>query len=184
MADDVAQTSDMDLPDTNLFWRWVGLALRRYAGWIFVGAGILAIFLGWFGVSGQAIVAKQLPYLTSGGIFGLALVAVGTFYLVTEDMRRGTQRIERLERMVEQLHSVLLARPDAPKLAEYSPESNGSNGSSRLVALANGSTYHRAGCRMVDNKPNVNEVTPAAIRRRRLEPCAICEPAARVTTSA
>ncbi|HMC42866.1 MAG TPA: hypothetical protein VKI20_07635 [Acidimicrobiales bacterium] len=159
------------------------------AGWVLVAFGLLAIFLGWFGVSGQALVAKQLPYLVSGGIFGVALISLGAFILGTEDIRRDSGRLDRLERMVHQLHAVLLARDDAPDRALLETldltTGNGAGHGARssppdedaLVALPEAGTYHRATCAMVAGKANASALTPVAARRRGLKPCRLCEPA-------
>lgn len=107
--------------DPALFWRWVAKSLgktsRPVVGWVLTGVGLLAIFLGWFGISGTALVAKQLPYLISGGVGGVALVAIGAVILGTEDMRKDSGRLDRLEKQVADLHSTLLARADAPDIS-------------------------------------------------------------------
>ncbi|HEX9545943.1 MAG TPA: hypothetical protein VF942_01330 [Acidimicrobiales bacterium] len=184
--------TDDELPDPGLFWRWVGRAVRPYAGWILVGLGALAILIGYLGISRESLVAKQLPYLISGGIFGLALVALGTFYLATEELRHDSRRLDRLERMVTQLHAVLLTHPDAPKAEEIDQlvraiEGNGPVGNGRaletsddggqLVALRGSRRFHRADCPMVSGKPGVGPVTAAVIREQRMQPCTMCEPA-------
>jgi hypothetical protein len=156
---------------------------------VFVALGALAILLGYLGVSREALVAKQLPYLISGGIFGLALVALGVFYLATEDLRHDSGRLDRLERLVTELHAVLLARSDAPDAdavasavdaLEGRSHSNGRVGHGdhavHLVALPDSQRYHRSDCRMVDGKPGVADVDAAAIRRRHLQPCGMCDP--------
>ena len=43
------------------FQRAIARINRNVAGWVLVAFGLLAIFLGWFGVSGQALMANQLP---------------------------------------------------------------------------------------------------------------------------
>ncbi len=42
-----------------------------------VVAGVVSIWLGWWGASGTKYVYQEIPYLVSGGIFGLALVFAG-----------------------------------------------------------------------------------------------------------
>lgn len=185
-----------ELPDTRLFWRWVARSVRPYTGWLLVALGALAILAGYLGVSREALVAKQLPYLISGGIFGMALVAVGAYYLMTEDLRRDSGRLDRMERMVLELHAVLLARSDAPTADELRDAvrlidvgsaalgaTAGSNGSGaragqpeRLVALPDSQRFHREDCRMVQGKSGVEEVSPSVIRRRHLQPCSMCDP--------
>lgn len=40
-------------------------------------AGIVAIVLGWVGASRSILVVKQIPYLISGGLLGVALATIG-----------------------------------------------------------------------------------------------------------
>ncbi|HEV7689113.1 MAG TPA: hypothetical protein VGQ80_21220, partial [Acidimicrobiia bacterium] len=42
-----------------------------------VAAGLIALLFGWIGMSATVLTFQQLPYLLSGGLFGLALIAVG-----------------------------------------------------------------------------------------------------------
>jgi hypothetical protein len=199
-----ADRPDPELPDPALVWRFVGQAARPIVGWVLAGLGLLAIFLGWFGVSGQALVAKQLPYLISGGVGGMALVGLGAVLIGTEQLRRDARRLDRLERMVGELHSVLLSRPDAPqaaaedaghagqsamngarggrrRLAASSPAGSAASARSAdhatgLVALPSGTTFHVGSCVMVRDKAEAAPVDEAAVRRRGLEPCRVCEP--------
>jgi hypothetical protein len=174
-ADDRVDRRDDDEPDPKLLWRWVGRAVRPYVGWILVGAGALLVLLGYFGVSREAIVGKQIPYLVSGGIGGVMLAVLGAYFLGTEELRRDSGRLDRLEQMVTELHEALLARADAP--APSSPTPNGSREPKRLVAMRDGDLYHREGCSMVEGKsPQV--VAASTISRRGLQPCALCDPAA------
>ena len=82
--------TDDELPDTALFWRWVGKATRPVIGWVFTGVGVILIIVGYLGVSREALVAKQLPYLVSGGILGIAFVGFGAVLLGTWRVRTGT----------------------------------------------------------------------------------------------
>lgn len=176
MAEDAGKRSDIvgpdDFPDTRLFWRWAGQATRPVVGWILIALGGITILVGYLGVSREALVAKQIPYLVSGGITGMVLVAVGAFFLGTEDLRKQLLRLDRIEEQVDELHAVLLSRRDAP-----TRNGSGRSGSGDLLAVEGGSTYHRADCQMVAGKDNVEKVTARTITRRGLEPCGICEPA-------
>jgi hypothetical protein len=160
-------------------------------GWVLTVIGLLAIFLGWFGLSGQALVAKQLPFLISGGIGGIALVAIGAVILGTEDLRKDSGRLDRLEKQIAQLHAVLLARADAPdvSLAETEEESarhpNGKHerdlygpepDDEELVALPGAATFHRPGCAMVEGKPELETISEDVVRDESLKPCRLCDP--------
>ena len=170
----MAERRDDEFPDPRLFWRWVGRATRPVVGWTLAGIGAIAILIGWIGISGQSIVAKQLPYLISGGIGGVALVGAGAALIATEDLRRYRDRLDRVESMVEDLHTVLLSRTDAPTREPVSSP----NGQRGLVALPSASVFHRADCSMVAGKDKAAAVSASAIRSRGLEPCRLCEPAA------
>ncbi|HVM41036.1 MAG TPA: hypothetical protein VM618_09705 [Acidimicrobiia bacterium] len=171
-----SEIDDDDLPDGRLLWRWVAKATRPVVGWILIGIGGLAILLGYMGVSREALVAKQLPYLISGGIGGMVLVAVGAFFLGTEDLRKELVRLHRLEEMVEQLHETLLVPVGGVEARRVDTAAPAANGSGRLVALAGSNTFHRADCRMVEGK-SAQTVAASSVRRRGLEPCRLCEPA-------
>jgi len=167
-----------EMPDPALFWKWVGRATRPVWGWILVGVGLLLILVGYLGISREALVAKQLPYLISGGIGGIALVGFGAMLVGTEDLKRTQERIDHLEDLVADLHNALLSRPDAPVLS-----SNGDSGGERraganatLMALPGGQSYHRADCSMIEGKPEAKPVTAGAARRQGLKPCRLCEP--------
>jgi hypothetical protein len=167
-----------------LFWHWVGRATRPVWGWSLVGLGFIFVLVGYLGISREALVAKQLPYLISGGIGGIALVGFGAMLVGTEDLKRTQERVDHLEHLVNDLHAALLSRPDAPAFGEVGsvngevadPKGAGDSSGSRFVALPQGQTFHRAGCSMVQGKRQAEQVTAAVARRRGLAPCRLCEP--------
>jgi hypothetical protein len=174
-----------ELPDPSLFWKWVGRATRPVWGWILVGAGILLIIIGYLGISREALVAKQLPYLISGGILGIALVGFGAMLIGTEDLKRAQERIDRLELLIEDLHAVLLTRPDAPAIGSTNGAGGAHDAGSRpsaLLALPGGQSYHRADCSMIQGKSEAKSVTASAARKQGLKPCRLCEPETASTT--
>jgi hypothetical protein len=161
-------------PDRRLFWRWVGESARPFVGWILVALGALAIFLGWYGVSGQSLTAKQLPYLVSGGLTGIALVVIGAVFLAADHLRRQVGRLDGIERKVDDLYSLLVLEPPPPNTAvdEVVPTEE----STGFVALPNGSTFHRPTCALVAGKPDLITVDAATIAADHLEPCPVCDP--------
>ena len=174
-----ADRPDDDDPDPRVLWRWVGAALRPWAGWILIGLGALVMLFGYFGVSREAIPAKQIPYLVSGGIGGIFLAVLGAYFLGTQEIRNDSGRLDRLERMVEELHHALLRLPGAPSLPVADPAATSSNGSSsrarRVAVVEGGELFHRLSCPMVADK-ETQELTPAAARKQGLRPCPACEP--------
>lgn len=185
-ADEPHRTRPLDdEPDPRLLWQWVGRAVRPYVGWILIGIGALVMLLGYFGVSREAIPAKQIPYLVSGGIGGVFLAILGAYFLGTQEMRNDSGRLDRLEQMVDELHGALLRRPDRPSVdlaaAEHAAASNGgaANGSAgtirRVAVVEGGEMFHRRECALVDGK-EVADLAPTTARKRGLRPCPACAP--------
>jgi hypothetical protein len=67
-----------------------------------VAVGLLALLLGWIGMSGAVLTYEQLPYILSGGLFGLSLIMVGTGLWLSADLRDEWRRIDRLEDTLSQ----------------------------------------------------------------------------------
>lgn len=80
---------------------------RAVVAWAAIAVGGLVLVLGWVGVSAQTLVAKQLPYLISGGIGGLALLGTGVGLLVAEDLRAERVRTGRLESELLEVRDLL-----------------------------------------------------------------------------
>ena len=62
-----------------------------------VVVGLLALLFGWIGMSGAVLTYEQLPYILSGGLFGLSMIMVGTGLWLSADIRDEWRRIDRLE---------------------------------------------------------------------------------------
>jgi hypothetical protein len=171
-------TEAVDLPDRRLFWRWVWSAVRPVLGWVLAGLGALALLLGWYGVSGQALTAKQLPYLVSGGLTGIGLLVIAAVFLATEDVRRQLDRLGEVERKVDALYALFAADiSDAASTEATAAAAVVSRpATDALVALPAGTSYHRAGCALVANKANAQPVDAATVTERGLTPCRICDP--------
>ena len=177
MANEQAGRNDDELPDSSLFWRWAAKATRPVVGWVLLALAALFILFGWIGVSGTPVVAKQIPYVISGGIAGVFLAVFGAYFLATEELRKDSGRLDRLERMVNELHEALLTRDDAPAPASATAaEGAGTNGHA-YVALSGSDVYHRPDCAMVASKANSSVLAPSTVRRRQLTPCRLCDPA-------
>ena len=188
-----------DVPDAALFWRWAGRAGRPVVGWVLIGLGALAILVGYFGLADRVLVAEQLPYLISGGVGGMALVVVGGVLLATQDVRRDAERLDQfeaaiseLQEKVDDLHRVLLRRPDEPDVdepdaavenrpADKSGEAAG-NGSGRggrrprVYVVSDGTTFHSGDCDVLRGKSGVTTLAPSSARKRGLTPCLLCDP--------
>lgn len=140
--------------------------LRRAAGaplgWVIAAAGIVLLVVGWYGVSGESLVARQLPYLASATIPGGALLIAGL-------LLAGRQRpSDRDRQMIANLHAALLEAvpPDGISVED----------ADALWATAKGSTYHRNGCPLA--RYGAQPIASDERRRRGLRPCPVCDPPA------
>ncbi len=64
-------------------------------------AGLVALQLGWLGVSGTEFLAKQMPYVVSGGLLGLFLLGVGSTLWISADLRDEWRQLRSLEAAVK-----------------------------------------------------------------------------------
>ena len=170
-------------PDPREVWRWISTAVRPWLGWILLAVGAILLLVGYLGVSREALPGKQIPYLVSGGIGGMFLAVLGAYFLGTQELRRDSGRLDRLEAMVEELHAALLRRPDAPDLTNGHGRTSApapSGPARRVVAAAGAELFHRPGCSMVAGK-DAAEMTPAAARKQGLRPCPACAPMGALT---
>jgi hypothetical protein len=140
--------------------RLVRQAAGAPLGWIVTAVGAALLVVGWYGVSGESVVAKQVPYLASATIPGAALVIAGL--LIAARHQPGERDRQRLA----ELHAALLE--PAPSPESDAPADGG------LWASANGATYHRPGCTLA--RHGASRLTPAQVRERGLTPCSVCEP--------
>ena len=189
-------TSERNDDDRTVVWEALADTLRPYAGWLFFGFGALLVVIGYFGISGEAVVAKQLPYLISGGLGGVLLAILGGYFLAMEELRRDSGRLNRMERQIEELHRALLARDDAPDLGDAAAPATTTevvpaavNGHARrpapvddhVVAVPSGSSFHRPSCALVAAK-DATPLTAAEAGARGLRPCGVCDPQVALTS--
>jgi hypothetical protein len=168
-----------DQPDAAAFWRWVWTSVRPVLGYLLVALGLVLLLTSYLGVSREVLVAKQIPYLVSGGLFGLAFVTLGSRLLLIEDLRRDSGRLDKLERAVADLHAALLSRPDAPTGLERTASAaavNGHDTTERLLALTGGDSFHRQDCPIVEGKTTARPLTATAAQRKGLHACPMCQP--------
>jgi hypothetical protein len=83
--------------------RWLRLAWDRAAALAFIAGGVVALILGWIGVSGEAFPAKQLPYLISGGIAGVFILGLGALCWLSADLRDEWTKLDRIEDALNRL---------------------------------------------------------------------------------
>jgi hypothetical protein len=108
------------------------------AQWDRVGAVVLvigalvALLLGYIGVSNTEFVAAQMPYVVSGGIFGLFLLGLGAILWLSADMRDEWCKLEDAERVLRRIEERLPSAVDAQREASQADNGN-AQGSTRVT---------------------------------------------------
>ena len=120
-------------------------------------AGGVLLFVGWWGVSGESVVALQLPYLASSTLPGVALMVAGA--VIASAWWRTP-----VDPRVDTLYALL---------TEATPHGLGAGGpdSGAHVTVEGGTLVHRADCPLAAGKA-VTAVARSAAQA--LEPCPVC----------
>ena len=90
-------------------WTWIRNQWDRAVGLIAVMAGLVALTAGWVGASGTVYPAQQIPFLMSGGLFGIFFLGVGCTAWLSADLRDEWRKLDQLD---ETLRSVGIIIPD------------------------------------------------------------------------
>jgi hypothetical protein len=138
--------------------------IRQLLGGVFALLGAGALFLGWWGVSGTALTAKQVPYIVSGGLSGVCLLVLAAAFFATDDVRRRLDHLDDVERKVDLLYRLLTEDSEQASVDD------------ELVALHGGRSYHRRTCRLVQGKAAAHPIDLRTAADRGLSPCALCDP--------
>jgi hypothetical protein len=79
------------------YMRWARAQWDRVGAALAAVGGLLALLLGWIGVSGSAYPAGQLPYVVSGGLLGIFLLGVAGTLWLSADLRDEWRKLDRVE---------------------------------------------------------------------------------------
>jgi hypothetical protein len=82
---------------------WLRAHWDRVSGVACITGGLVALLLGWLGLSDVTLPAAQIPYLLSGGFLGLVLVGIGATLWMSADMRDEWRKLDRIEEIGRQL---------------------------------------------------------------------------------
>ena len=69
----------------------------RVAAVVAAVAGAGALIAGWYGASDNVNPAGQIPYVISGGLVGVFLIAVASTLWLSADLRDEWRKLDRLE---------------------------------------------------------------------------------------
>ena len=157
------------------------------AGALLLPFGIAVIIIGWHGAAYGNVDQKQIPYLISGGILGLAIVVVGCFFFWAHWLYRLHEQAEihheeALREQREMMKSLIdaLAAGGGRVVTGASPSdvaisANGRAVGRSFVATATGTNFHTAGCPMVANRAGALR-TISEQEAEGMKPCRVCEP--------
>jgi hypothetical protein len=132
--------------------------------------GLLIVLLGWWGAAHTINLPEQVPYVISGGLFGLGLVFVGGFCYFAYWMTRLVQEQQR--QTAAMLEALAALRPTEAAPSGASAVASASVATGGLVATAKGTMAHRPDCSIVAGKKGLKKVTA----RDNLLPCKLCDP--------
>lgn len=135
-----------------------------------IGIGLPLILLGWWGAARTPYVFEQIPYLISGGVFGLALAVVGGLCYFAYWM---TRQVDETRRSSIETHAVLRRIEGLLASDGDGRDPPGTVGS--FVMTSTGTMFHRPDCVVVAGRTGVRPVPPGG--ETGLEPCRICDPA-------
>lgn len=80
------------------FYRWVRTQWDRAAAIALVVVGVVSLIVGYVGVSGATLATEQLPYLSSGGLFGLFALGVAATLWLSADLRDEWRKLDDIHR--------------------------------------------------------------------------------------
>ena len=83
----------------------------RVAAWCCIAVGVVALILGWVGVSGTPFPAEQIPYVVTGGLGGLFLLGVGALLWLSADLRDEWRKLDAIEELLREGADPTAAKP-------------------------------------------------------------------------
>ena len=148
--------------------------LLMIVGGVIAPLGLIVVLLGWWGAAHSPYVFEQLPYVISGGLLGLGLIFLGSFFyfahwmtqLVKEHRAQSVAIVEALERLQDEVGK-------QSTTVTHAVSTNGTrDGAIVLVATERGSMAHRSDCVVVAGKDGLRQVSAGD----ELAPCKLCDP--------
>ena len=140
--------------------------------------GLVLVLLGYLGVSQTPFLFEQMSYLISGGVLGLALVFLGSFFYfahwLTQLVKEHRSQSAALLEAIQRLQDEVVRQGEAQGQGQVTTSS--SNGHHPeldvVVATVRGTMAHRPDCVVVAGKADLRWLTADD----GLSPCKLCEP--------
>ena len=112
-------------------YRWLRYQWDRTGAVLLVVLGLLALLLGWLGVSRNGLPAAQIPYLASGAVLGLFCLGAAATLWLSADLRD-------LWRKLDDMHHDLTADAEGRAESQAGVEVPGEANADTVGAIANG----------------------------------------------
>jgi len=80
--------------------RWLKTQWDRALAGVLVLLGLLAVLLGWLGLSDEVLPAAQIPYLASGVGLGMFALGVGATLWLSADMRDEWRKLDDIYQLI------------------------------------------------------------------------------------
>lgn len=151
--------------------------LALVLGGLLLPVGLAAVVVGWYGAAHTPRAIEQIPYLISGGLLGVALVAVGGFllcgYWVARAVRENRLQSDRVIEALDRLEGRLAAPGLAAGLSAPAAHNSALELEPGLVATRSGSLLHRPDCQVVASRDRLRHISAGTPG---FSPCRICDP--------
>jgi len=85
-------------------YRWLRTQWDRTAAVAIALVAAVALLLGWLGVSDATLPTQQLPYIASGGLFGLFALGIAATLWLSADLRDEWRKLDEIHRELHELH--------------------------------------------------------------------------------
>jgi type VI protein secretion system component VasK len=87
---------------------------------------LIAVALGWLGVANTSYLAEQIPYVVSGGILAVILMALAATLWLSADMRDEWRKLdqlgEKLDAISQSIEAVSIPAPDGETVNGSGPK--------------------------------------------------------------
>jgi hypothetical protein len=80
------------------FYRWMKCQWDRAAAVAAAILGLVALLVGWLGVSRSGLPAEQIPYLASGAVLGLFALGIGATLWLSADLQDEWRKLDQIHR--------------------------------------------------------------------------------------
>lgn len=144
--------------------------LAFYGGFALIAIGVVVVYFGYNGAATHPLPQAQTPYVISGGLFGVALMALGGITAGLAVLLR-VQADFRTEMLGMRAAIERLADATAGQALAGAPSMNGT-----VVITPDAGSFHRPDCALVARAEHVRPSPRAAATEAGLAPCRVCKP--------